>query len=130
MTETHYGSCLCRAVSFTVSGPLRGVVACHCIQCRKQSGHFVAATQVPREAIELGGEEYLKWYRSSPQARRGFCADCGSALFWQREGSDQVSILAGSFDSPTGLKLERHIFCASKGDYYEITDGLTQAAEW
>ena len=33
-------------------------------------------------------------------------------------------MLAGAFDSPSGLTLTKHIFCADKGDYYEIADGL------
>jgi hypothetical protein len=37
-----------------------------------------------------------------------------------------VSVLAGSFDRPSGLEGASHIFVADKGDYYEITDGLPQ----
>jgi len=32
----------------------------------------------------------------------------------------------GAFDAPTGTHLEKHIFVADKGDYYEIRDGLPQ----
>jgi hypothetical protein len=32
------GSCLCGAVAFEITGPLRSVIACHCHQCRKQTG--------------------------------------------------------------------------------------------
>ncbi|WP_442475962.1 GFA family protein [Roseovarius litorisediminis] len=39
------GSCQCGAVRYEVAGPLRQVVGCHCSQCRKTSGHYVAATQ-------------------------------------------------------------------------------------
>ena len=46
MTSSHKGSCLCGAVRFTASGPLRGVLYCHCSQCRKQTGHYYAATNV------------------------------------------------------------------------------------
>ena len=38
-----------------------------------------------------------------------------------------ISITAGSLDSPTGLKLDRHIYVADKGDYYEIADGVPQS---
>lgn len=127
---THRGSCLCGAVSFTVGAPLRAIIACHCHQCRKQSGHYYAATEAPADAVAITGENDLKWYRSSQGARRGFCANCGSALFWRQDGSDRISILAGSLDGPTGLSIERHIYCADKGDYYEITDGLPQSAGW
>jgi hypothetical protein len=32
----------------------------------------------------------------------------------------------GAFEGSTGLRLERHIFVAEKGDYYTIADGLPQ----
>ena len=39
------GSCLCGGVSFTIEGPLRGVVVCHCGQCRKTTGSRVEAAK-------------------------------------------------------------------------------------
>ena len=123
-SERHGGSCLCGAVRFTTRGPLRGVIYCHCSQCRKQTGHHYAATNVPDGNIVIEGSESLSWYRSSPEAQRGFCRTCGSALFWKRDRSDYVSVLAGSFDQPSGLEGCSHIFVADKGDYYAITDGL------
>lgn len=115
------GSCLCGSVTFEVTGPMRPVVACHCTQCRKTSGHFVAATSAPRDKISVSGE--VKWYASSHNARRGFCPVCGSSLFWDGPG-ENLSIHAGVLDGPTGLALAGHIFAADKGDYYEIGDGL------
>ena len=56
----------------------------------------------------------------------GFCATCGSQMFWDGLG-DNLSIFAGCFDGATGVTISGHIFCADKGDYYEITDGLAQA---
>jgi hypothetical protein len=113
-------------VRFATLGPLRGVIYCHCSQCRKQTGHHYAATNVPDGNIVIEGSESVSWYRSSPEAQRGFCRTCGSALFWKRDGSDYVSVLAGSFEQPSGLEGAEHIFVADKGDYYEITDTLPQ----
>ncbi len=118
------GGCLCAEVSFRVRGPLRPVVACHCRQCRRSSGHHTAATSAPRDQVEIEGE--LRWFQSSKTARRGFCPICGSNLFWDGGGA-RLSIFAGALDAPTGLTMRGHIFCAEKGDYYEIADGLPQA---
>ncbi|MFN3260368.1 MAG: GFA family protein [Pikeienuella sp.] len=123
MADDHKGSCLCGGVRYEVRGPLRPVVACHCSQCRKTTGHHVAATGAPAEALTLTASETLAWYRSSAEAERGFCARCGSNLFWRKDGSGRISIWAGTLDGPTGLTIERHIFAASKGDYYEIAPG-------
>jgi len=124
--QSRTGRCNCGAVRFRTRGALREVVACHCSQCRRQSGLYFAATNVADDNIEISGEANITWYRASEVARRGFCTTCGSALFWKHQDDPFISVLAGSFDQPTGLKLTSHIFCADKGDFYEITDGLPQ----
>ena len=120
------GSCLCGQIQYCVKGPLRPVVACHCVQCRKTSGHHVAATSAKRSDIEISGD--VTWFSSSDTARRGFCGRCGSNMFWDGSGQN-LSIFAGTLDGKTGLKLVGHIFCADKGDYYEICDDLPQAKQ-
>ena len=126
MSKPHTGSCLCGKVSFQIEGELREVLACHCNQCRKQSGHYFAATNAKDEAITLNGEEHVKWYRASDTAKRGFCSNCGSVLFWKHDDHPYTSVLAGSFDKPTSLKLGKHIFVSDKGDYYDIGDDVPQ----
>lgn len=115
---------MCGQVTYRVSGPLRPVVACHCQQCRKTSGHHVAATSALRSDIEILG--HVTWFASSDTARRGFCGTCGSNLFWDGAGVN-LSIFAGTLDGPAGLYIIGHIYCADKGDYYEIPDGIAQA---
>ena len=118
------GGCLCGAVKYRVAGQLRPVVACHCTQCRKTSGHHVAATSAPRHRVTIQGP--VTWFAASDTARRGFCGTCGSHLFWDGPG-ENLALFAGGLDGATGLRLAGHIFCADKGDYYEIADGLPQA---
>lgn len=121
-----HGSCLCGAVRISVSEPLKPADACHCTQCRKQTGHYFASTNVARGALTIEGEDRVGWYRSSEKVRRGFCRICGSVLFWDPEERDWTSVAMGCFDNPTGAHLEMHIHVATKGDYYEIADGLPQ----
>jgi hypothetical protein len=125
----HKGSCLCGAVRFEVAGDLKPADACHCSQCRKQSGHFWASTDVAGPDLTIHGAENVTWYRSSGKARRGFCSRCGSFLFWDPIGKDRIAVAMGAFDKPTGTKLHIHIFVADKGDYYEIADGLPQNSQ-
>jgi hypothetical protein len=126
--EVHEGSCLCGAVRYEVRGRLRAVIGCHCTQCRKQTGHYMAATAAKHEHFRVIEEKGLKWYRSSEKAERGFCGICGSTLFWQGTGLDYIAIAAGTIDGETGVNTEGHIFCADKGDYYDILDGDYQRA--
>jgi hypothetical protein len=122
----HTGSCLCGAVTFELAGGLRPPDACHCSQCRKQSGHYWASTDVPRAAVSIHGGDNLTWFRSSEKVRRGFCATCGSFLFWEPLAGQSIAVAMGAFDAPTDTWLAKHIFVADKGDYYEIADGLPQ----
>lgn len=125
MSDLH-GSCNCGAVKFRLAQVPTEATACHCSTCRKQSGHFFASANVPKAAVHLSGEENLSWYRSSEKVRRGFCSKCGAWLFWEPIFRDWTSVALGSIDGDTGLKLERHIFVAHKGDYYSLEDGLPQ----
>ena len=120
------GSCLCGAVTFTVAGALPPGDACHCTQCRKQSGHYFASTNVARADLAVTGAEHLTWYHASPKVRRGFCARCGSFLFWDPLERDWTSIALGAVDGPTGTHLDKHIWVAEKGDYYALADGIEQ----
>jgi hypothetical protein len=124
MTKT--GGCLCGAVRYEVHGPLRPVVVCHCTQCRKQTGHFLAATGCLREHLVLTRADGLKWYRSSAIAQRGFCQECGSVLFWQADAAAHTSITPGSLDGTSGLETAVHICVAYKGDYYAIEPDVPQ----
>jgi len=124
------GHCLCGAVSFEVDGALPGPDACHCSMCRRWSGHYWASTDLPRHRVTISGEDQIRWYQSSEKVRRGFCARCGSVLFFDPPARDWIAIAMGAFDQPTGTTLGKHIFTADKGDYYEIADGLPQDPQW
>jgi hypothetical protein len=113
-------------VRFTIEGPLTPPEACHCRQCRKQSGHYWAASDVARDAVTIEGDDKLRWYRSSEKVRRGFCSICGSFLFWEALDSGRLDVAMGAIDTPSATALEEHIFVADKGDYYAIADGLPQ----
>jgi len=126
----HLGGCLCGGVRYAVSGPLRGIIACHCEQCRRTSGHFAAMTSALIADIAFTSSQTLRWFRSSEGAERGFCETCGSNLFWHPIGSDAMSITAGSLDTPTGLAIEKHIFVGNKSDYYQIQDHVAKRDQW
>jgi hypothetical protein len=121
------GACLCGAVAFEITGPLRPVVACHCRRCRKVTGTYMSSTAVKDEQFRLTETGGLKWYRSSDTGQRGFCEQCGSVLFWKGDGYDYIAIAAGSIDGKLGVALDGHIFCESAGDYYQITGGRFRA---
>jgi len=118
------GSCLCGAVTFQVQDGGESVAACHCTQCRKQTGHYWASGYNKDENFEINGD--VRWFEASTTAKHGFCPTCSSFLFWNHPSAPRMSFSLGAIDGPTGLKLQKHIFTADKGDYYEIADGIPQ----
>jgi hypothetical protein len=124
------GGCLCGGVRYEVRGELRDIIACHCSQCARTSGNYVAATSCDPSDLTLLADGTLGWYRSSEAVERGFCRNCGGNLFWRPSHRRYVSIAAGTIDPPTKLRIAEHIYVGSKSDYYEIADGLPQRTEW
>ena len=122
------GACLCKAVRYEVTGALRDVVLCHCEMCRRTHGHVGAYAAAARDALRLVEARGLRWYASSSFARRGFCAECGASLFWERIGSASVSIAAGTLDAPTNLATTLQIFVDDAGDYYTLDPGIPSRA--
>ena len=124
------GSCLCGSVRYEVRGPLRDVLICHCEECRRWHGHVSASTAARRADLVLTETRGLRWIqspRSAARARRGFCSECGSSLFWDPPGRETISIAAGTLDGATGLRVTSHWFVSQAGDYYQLPpDGLAR----
>lgn len=129
------GRCMCGAIEYEFDADRTDVTACHCSQCRQWSGHLWASVNAAYDTLKLTkGEERLRWYRSSDHARRGFCTNCGSALFWHADKLDdykrRVAVASGTVNAPTGFHLAEHIFMDDKGDYYEVSDDAPQKAQY
>jgi hypothetical protein len=86
--------------------------------------HVMAATAARTRDFQLSPEAPVQWYDSSSEARRGFCARCGSALFWQGAGKDYLSIAAGTLDDPRDLRIACHIHVADRAPYEHIPDDV------
>lgn len=120
------GGCLCGAVRFRIGADLGDPIACHCTQCRRQSGHHFAAAPAPWRAVAFDDDSGLRWYRHTDRAARGFCHACGATLFWAGDGSDAAMVSMGALDDTGGLRLSGHYWVGAKGAYYDIGDGLPQ----
>ncbi|MFT6399117.1 MAG: hypothetical protein ACJAYU_003881, partial [Bradymonadia bacterium] len=106
------GTCLCGEVTIEIDSEVEHAPeACHCAQCRKHSGHFLATINIRREALTVRGDSVV-WYQSSDKVRRGFCSICGSTLFWDPtiEGYQYTAVAMGLFDESTDLRLAKHEF--------------------
>ncbi len=126
--KKHSGGCLCGAVRYEVRGPLRDVINCHCTLCQRLHGAFGPHSKAKKVNIEVTKDDGLAWYATSKRARRGFCRDCGTHLFWEPVAQDATGIVAGTLDPPTGLKTMGHIFTGEKCDFTELSDALPKFA--
>jgi hypothetical protein len=124
------GGCQCGAVRYRVDGPVQRANFCHCRMCQKHTGAPVAVwVTVPATALRHLRAQPAFW-RSSPKAERGFCASCGTPLFWrsfdaQRPGeSSMIDIAAGTLDDPSGVAPTEHIWCESAMPWLKVADGL------
>ena len=122
------GGCLCGAVRYEINDKLRGIVNCHCSKCRKFHGNYGAYTSIQYNSLTLLKQQSLKWYKSitdeTPNVYRGFCAECGSSLFWHPRDQERIAVAAGSLDDPIKLKTIGHVWISQISDYYQINDDL------
>ncbi len=129
------GKCMCGAIVFEFRADREDVTECHCGQCRSWAGHRWASLNAPFESLKFKkGEDQLGWFRSSDYARRGFCRECGSSLFWHADRLNdykhRIAIAAAAVEPGAAIRLADHIFVADKGDYYDIGDGLPQKDQY
>ncbi len=126
------GSCLCGAVSFVASEPLR-MMNCHCTRCRlaRTVAHATNLFVPQRNFAWRSGEEKVIRYKL-PEADRftqAFCGDCGSAVPRPRDKPDpegRIGIPAGCLDSDPGVTPAGHIYVGSKAPWFEFFDTLHQ----
>ncbi|MFY0595944.1 MAG: GFA family protein [Cognatishimia sp.] len=126
----HTGGCECGSVRFEVKNLRDTVTGCHCGQCRRVSGHFWASTMANKEDYRFLKDDGLTWFKSSDWAERGFCANCGSSLFYRMFDENHMSVGAGCLDDASGFTMGRHIFVKDKGDYYDIADDAPQIQKY
>ncbi len=101
----HEGGCLCGAIRYRVEGKPWNTNICYCSQCMRQTGAAMpafAAFKVDRFSLLKGRPSS---YRASDMATRGFCATCGSSLFWQRDGDDKLDVFLGTLDDPSSMPI-------------------------
>lgn len=102
---THFGRCHCGAIHYEITGEPQVVALCHCTDCRRSAGApFVAWAMFPDSSLEVT-KGTPKTINSSGTARRSFCAECGSGLFYRNEAvlPGIVDIQTGTLDDPNAL---------------------------
>lgn len=101
---SHSGGCLCSAVTYDLPRELVLVLQCHCENCRRISGNFVAAARTDTDTLSITDvDERLQWY-DLRYATYGFCNSCGSTLFYRAADSPgTTSVMVGTLNDGSSL---------------------------
>ncbi|MDO5529591.1 MAG: GFA family protein [Paracoccus sp. (in: a-proteobacteria)] len=119
------GGCLCGAVRFEAELENRELGVCFCTQClRQNSGPLVCAAGPALRVAWTKGNPSV--WRSSDTATRGFCRDCGSTLYWQRDGK-APELSHGSFDERGGFTVTRIVHENTRPDAYRLVSATNEA---
>ena len=94
------GTCLCGAVTVSVTQIPLLTVACHCRDCQKfTASAFSLTTMVPRDGFSCDGEVILGGLKRDGRAHY-FCASCLNFVFSQiGEDSPRVNIRTSLLDA-------------------------------
>ena len=121
MTEKT-GQCLCGAVSFSARDVGNKFGACHCDMCRRWTGSALLGVTIKDKNIVWRGEEHIAQFQSTFWAKRGWCKNCGTNLFFkvtlQGDHSDDTEIPLGLFDDPSGFTMTNEIYIDHKPDSF------------
>jgi hypothetical protein len=93
------GGCQCGACRFEVAAGPAQLSVCHCRMCQRASGNaFAPLIEVATDRVRWTGTPAT--FASSNIAERGFCARCGTPLFYRQTGRTTIEFMAGSLDRP------------------------------
>ena len=124
--QIYEGGCLCGAVRYEATGPVRASGWCHCRICQRAIG----APAVPWGSFFM---ENFRWTKAKPslhhstdKAERSFCPTCGSSLTFRYLDSDpaEIDVTLVSLDDPNALRPQWHIWTMSAPNWHEYDDGL------
>jgi hypothetical protein len=123
------GGCNCGAVRYEISGVPLAVAACHCTNCRKQSGSAFSVNLVVRASAMIVHGQLASYQdhgedSGTPLARE-FCAACGSPIRSIPSASPKmIAVKAGTLDAPGDHAPQMHIWTRSALPWVTIAEGL------
>ena len=120
---------------FSIDGPVRDVIVCHCNACREATGGPWAASAAYRSDLTVSDESALSWERAAVSehgASRGRCRFCGTVVFWDAPARETVSFAAATLAAPSEITVAAKIWCetsSSGGGTPTFPAGLPESFE-
>jgi len=111
------GGCACGAIRYECAGEPILAGSCYCRDCQRSSGtHSASGMYVPASAVTITGEPryYAVTGESGKKISRGFCATCGSPLFFKADAFPKaIGIRPASLDDPSIFKPGVSVYTSS-----------------
>lgn len=122
------GHCLCGAVTWRTESDPIWAGFCHCDSCRRASSSPVTAFfGVLRDSVDWRGDIAVN--ASSENVRRGYCATCGTQLYYQStRWPTETHLYAATLDDPAQFQPAAHFHYAEALPWLKIDDGLPKYA--
>jgi hypothetical protein len=121
------GGCLCGAVRFSAETPTLFCAHCHCAWCRRAHGAAFVTWFGARDASFriTSGESSLRWFRSSEQSERGFCATCGTTMFFRSKlAPGEMHVALACADGEIDRAPQAHVFHEARVRWVDTKDDL------
>ena len=133
MSEVATGGCLCGAVRFEISEPLRNARYCHCTRCQRRTGTAASpgARIAPGALRIVEGAEHVKAWSPPDGFAKSFCAECGAHLFSNDPGDPDVwNVRLGAVDGDPGVRPQARAYVDYAAVWEPIPDdGLPRYGE-
>lgn len=113
-------NCICGAVTIKARQVNPSYSVCHCDACRQWGGGPFFSLRCGTE-VEISGESHIRYFESSTWARRGFCGECGTHLFFQFHESGEFNMPVGLFGELPDLKMGMQYFSDQRPQHYCFT---------
>lgn len=128
MAQEITGGCFCGACRYRSDAEPLNVRICHCRRCQRATGGlFFARVLVPLDRVAITGP--VGWFAAETGLRRGFCTQCGTALFSERAERGVIGLAIGSLDDPDRHEPTEHIWVSAKRPWLVCADGRPQHPE-
>ncbi|HJQ16662.1 MAG TPA: GFA family protein [Allosphingosinicella sp.] len=125
MSDRMTGGCACGKVRYSAEIDSDDAYLCHCRMCQRATGNVsVAFKNLPKAAVRW--ESAPDYFESSPIARRGYCAACGTSLSFEYPDSDNMDLTLGSFDDAARFLPTHHFGAESMHRAWLDTTGLPE----
>lgn len=126
------GGCNCGAVRYRIEAVPLAVAACHCRQCRRQSGAAYSVNLVLRASSMIVTGVLATWQDTDTESgeplAREYCARCGSPIRSVPSASPPglIALKAGTLDDPSPFAPTMHLWTSSKLPWVEVPDDVRQ----